>query len=76
MTHPRWHNEQPTPVSGIRRKPLQAVPKGLTNRGAAFALAGDALGPGKIERRALRPSFGPPPGAGIPPDIFNQDTII
>src|ERR1700753_1753929 len=30
-TEPRWHIGQPTPVSGIRWKPLQAVPKGLTN---------------------------------------------
>jgi len=56
-TEPRWHIEQPAPVSGIRWKPLQPVPKGLTNMGAAFALAGQALAPGKIERRALRPAL-------------------
>ncbi len=33
------------------------MPKGLTNMGAAFALAGQALAPGKIERRALRPAL-------------------
>jgi uncharacterized protein YegL len=56
-TEPRWHIEQPVPVAGIRWKPLQAVPKGLTNMGAAFALAATALTPGQIERRALRPAI-------------------
>ena len=56
-TEPRWHIPDPTPVSNIRWKPLQPVPKGLTNMGAAFALAADALAPGRIERRALRPAL-------------------
>jgi len=56
-TEPRWHIEDPVPVAGIRWKPLQVVPKGLTNMGAAFALAAQALGPGRIERRALRPAL-------------------
>jgi uncharacterized protein YegL len=56
-TEPRWHIEQPTPVASTRWKPLQTVPKGLTNMGAAFALAGTALGSGQIERRALRPAL-------------------
>jgi uncharacterized protein YegL len=56
-TEPRWHIENPVPVAGIRWKPLQAVPKGLTNMGAAFALAARALAPGRIERRALRPAL-------------------
>jgi hypothetical protein len=30
-TEPRWHIRDPVPVTGIRWKPLQAVPKGLTN---------------------------------------------
>jgi uncharacterized protein YegL len=33
------------------------VLKGLTNMGAAFALAAEALAPGRIERRALRPAL-------------------
>jgi uncharacterized protein YegL len=56
-TEPRWHIKDPVPVAGIRWKPLQAVPKGLTNMGPAFALAAEALGPGQIERRALRPAL-------------------
>src|SRR6202000_2547335 len=31
--------------------------RGRTSRGAAFALAGTALGPARIERRALRPAL-------------------
>jgi len=56
-TEPRWHIQEPVPVAGIRWKPLAAVHKGLTNMGAAFALAAQALGPGQIERRALRPAL-------------------
>jgi uncharacterized protein YegL len=56
-TEPRWHIGDPTPVAGIRWKPLQAVPKGLTNMGAAFAMAAGALAAGQIERRALRPAL-------------------
>jgi uncharacterized protein YegL len=56
-TEPRWHIPDPTPVASIRWKPLQPVPKGLTNMGPAFALAAEALAPGRIERRALRPAL-------------------
>ena len=56
-TEPRWHITDPHPVAGIRWKPLQPVPKGLTNMGPAFALAAEALAPGRIERRALRPAL-------------------
>jgi uncharacterized protein YegL len=56
-TEPRWHIAEPVPVAGIRWKPLQSVPKGLTNMGAAFALAAQAVAPGQIERRALRPAL-------------------
>jgi uncharacterized protein YegL len=56
-TEPRWHIPEPVPVSGIRWKPLQPVHKGLTNMGAAFAMAAGALVPGQIERRALRPAL-------------------
>lgn len=54
-TEPRWHIREPMPVTKIRWKPLQPVAKGLTNMGAAFAMVADALAPGQLERRALRP---------------------
>ena len=56
-TEPWWHIPDPQPVAGIRWKPLQPVPKGLTNMGPAFAMAAEALAPGRIERRALRPAL-------------------
>jgi len=56
-TEPWWHIPAPQPAATIRWKPLQPVPKGLTNMGPAFALAAAALEPGRIERRALRPAL-------------------
>jgi uncharacterized protein YegL len=56
-TEPRWHIPDPVPVVSMRWKPLQPVPRGLTNMGPAFALAAEALAPGRIERRALRPAL-------------------
>ncbi|MBV9205764.1 MAG: VWA domain-containing protein [Actinobacteria bacterium] len=56
-TEPRWHIPDPVPVSKIRWKPLQPVPKGLTNMGPAFAMVAEALAPGRLERRALRPAL-------------------
>ena len=56
-TEPRWHIQDPQPVAGLRWKPLQPVTKGLTNMGPAFAMAAEALAPGRIERRALRPAL-------------------
>ena len=56
-TEPWWHIPDPQPVAQIRWKPLQPVPRGLTNMGPAFAMAAEALGPGRIERRALRPAL-------------------
>jgi uncharacterized protein YegL len=56
-TEPWWHIADPQPVAQLRWKLLQPVPKGLTNMGPAFALAADALAPGRIERRALRPAL-------------------
>ena len=41
----------------MRWRPLEPVPKGLTNMGPAFRLAAEALAPGVIERRALRPAI-------------------
>jgi hypothetical protein len=48
---------EPQPVAELAWKPLQPVPKGLTNMGPAFALAAQALASGRIERRALRPAM-------------------
>lgn len=56
-TEPRWHVAEPVPVAEMRWKPLQPVPKGLTNMGPAFALVAEALAPGRLERRALRPAL-------------------
>ena len=56
-TEPWWHIAEPQPVARLGWKPLQPVPKGLTNMGPAFALATQALAPGRIERRALRPAL-------------------
>ena len=56
-TEPWWHIPDPQPVAQIRWKPLQPVPRGLTNMGPAFATAAEALAPGRIERRALRPAL-------------------
>ena len=56
-TSPRWHIPDPVPVASLRWKPLQPVPRGLTNMGAAFALVAEALAPGRIERKALRPAL-------------------
>ena len=56
-TEPRWHIPEPVPVASMRWKPLQPVPKGLTNMGSAFALVAEALAPDRIERRALRPAL-------------------
>ena len=56
-TEPRWHIREPVPVSEIRWKALQPVTKGLTNMGPAFAMVAEALAPGQLERRALRPAL-------------------
>jgi uncharacterized protein YegL len=56
-TEPWWHIAEPQPVAQLGWKPLQPVPKGLTNMGPAFALAAQALASGQIERRALRPAM-------------------
>jgi len=56
-TEPWWHIPDPQPVAQSRWKPLQPVPRGLTNMGPAFATAAEALASGRIERRALRPAL-------------------
>jgi uncharacterized protein YegL len=54
---PVWHVEEPTPVAELVWQPLQAVPRGQTNLAPALRLVADALSPGKLERRALRPAI-------------------
>ncbi len=56
-SEPRWHVPDPVPVADLRWKPLQYVPRGFTNMGLAFRMVADALGPGRLERRALRPAL-------------------
>ena len=52
-----WHIAEPLPVAGARWKPLHHVEKGLTRMGAAFSLVAEALQPGQLEKRALRPAI-------------------
>ncbi len=52
-----WHIAEPLPVVGARWKPLHHVEKGLTRMGAAFSLVAEALQPGRLETRALRPAI-------------------
>jgi uncharacterized protein YegL len=54
---PVWHIANPVPVDELRWKPLRYVERGRTNMGAAFRMLAEALAPGNIERRALRPSI-------------------
>ena len=50
-----WHIADPVPVAAARWTALQPVDKGLTYMGSAFRLAAEALAPGRLETRALRP---------------------
>ncbi|MFC5906407.1 vWA domain-containing protein [Streptacidiphilus monticola] len=52
-----WHIPDPTPVVDLRWRPLEPVERGLTNMAPAFRLVAEALAPGRIERRALRPAL-------------------
>jgi uncharacterized protein YegL len=54
---PRWHIEDPVPVSEMRWKPLQHVERGRTNMGAAFRAVAEVLAPGRLENRALQPAL-------------------
>jgi uncharacterized protein YegL len=54
---PVWHIVNPTPVREVRWQGIRHVEHGKTNMGAAFRLLAEALVPGNIERRALRPSI-------------------
>jgi uncharacterized protein YegL len=52
-----WHVADPLPIAGARWRPLRHVEKGLTFMGAAFRLVAEALQPGQLETRALRPAI-------------------
>ncbi|MHB8246610.1 MAG: vWA domain-containing protein [Acidimicrobiales bacterium] len=52
-----WHIAEPTHVTDLRWPPLKYVEKGLTSMGAAFRLVAQALGPGQLQPRALRPAI-------------------
>ena len=51
-----WHVKEPVAVSKLRWQPLQAVPHGWTNMGKAFWEVAAALGPDRLEGRALTPA--------------------
>ncbi len=58
-TVPQWHIQDPAPVADVMAawRNLEYVPQGRTNMGPAFRLVAGALGPDKLERRALRPAI-------------------
>lgn len=56
-TEPVWHVREPVPVSELRWKPLRAIEHGWTNMGPAFREVAKALGPDRLESRALRPAI-------------------
>lgn len=58
-TRPRWHVPDPAPVAALstRWRDLEFVHQGLTNMGPAFQTIAEVLGPGRLERRALRPAI-------------------
>jgi uncharacterized protein YegL len=58
-TVPQWHAGEPLPVAELIAswRNLEYVYQGRTNMGAAFREVSDALGPDKLERRALRPAI-------------------
>ncbi len=53
----QWHVKEPTPVQEVNWQPLQAVHHGWTNMGPAFREVAAAIGPGKLENRALNPAI-------------------
>jgi uncharacterized protein YegL len=52
-----WHVAEPVPVRDLRWKALQAVEGGYTNMGPAFREVAAAIGPDRLESRALRPAI-------------------
>jgi uncharacterized protein YegL len=55
-TEPAWHVAEPTSPASLRWTPLTSVERGLTNMAPVFEMVADALAPGQLERRALRPA--------------------
>jgi uncharacterized protein YegL len=58
-TVPQWHVPEPLPVPDLiaHWQNLEYVHQGRTNMGAAFHEVSVALGPDRLERRALRPAI-------------------
>ncbi|GAC1362970.1 MAG: hypothetical protein NVSMB32_04000 [Actinomycetota bacterium] len=54
---PVWHVPEPTPLAKLRWKALARVRQGRTNMGPAFEAVAEVLGPGRLEKRALRPAL-------------------
>ncbi len=56
---PNWYVPDPLPVAELsaRWRNLEYVPMGRTNMGPAFRAVAEALGPDRLERRALRPAI-------------------
>jgi uncharacterized protein YegL len=55
-TEPTWHVAEPTSPASLRWSPLASVERGLTNMAPVFEMVAEALSPGQLERRALRPA--------------------
>ena len=55
---PNWYVPDPVPVAELSAhwRNLEYVPMGRTNMGPAFRAVAEALGPERLERRALRPA--------------------
>jgi uncharacterized protein YegL len=56
-TVPMWHVPDPVPVAELRWRAMHAVEGGYTNMGPAFREVAAALGPDRLESRALRPAI-------------------
>lgn len=56
-TEPFWHVEEPVAVTNFHWQPLRVVEKGRSNLGLALQMLSASLGPGSLERRALRPAI-------------------
>ena len=56
-TECQWHVKDPTPVAEINWAPLQAIHHGWSNMGPAFREVAAAIGPDKLENRALTPAI-------------------
>lgn len=58
-TVPLWHISHPLPVADLIAswRNVEYVSQGRTNMGAAFREVAEAIGPDRLERRALRPAI-------------------